>query len=248
MKTKLDIENKIQYIRQQAVNFEKTDIIHSAVWYRRFDELMQSFLQEVHATPLFEQLEPGWFYDIYIDYDGIWLQLQHQTVKDDGDDINAVTDASFTLIHTNLQYYTVTQYCEAYGIPEVTLRQQIRRGKFPSARKIDGEWQIPQLSDFKRRGYGDASYQIEDKLNCPPDLSYLCDVSVVEIQQDKTDKSSFIIDLYKEDCIEKFKTLILTSKDKERLELYLISHPDARYIPNPEDGIIWKLANSTPTD
>lgn len=246
MQNRKDIENKIHYIRQQATNFSQTDVVHSAVWYKRFDELMQEFLRELDATPLFDTLEPGWFYDIYIDYDGIWLQLQHQTVEGNGNDVNAIIDASFLLIHTNLRYYTVTQYCEAYGIPEVTLRQQIRRGKFPSARKLDGEWQISQLSDFRRKGYGDTSYQIDEKINYPSDLSYLEDISTVEIQQSKTDKASFIISLYKEHCIDCYKTLILTSKDKERLELYLISHPDVRYIPNPRDGIIWMLANSAP--
>ena len=74
----------------------------------------------------------------------------------------------------------------------------------------------------------------------PDDISYLQGYDVVNIAQGKK-KSEFIITLLKKDDFESEKEMVLNSKEKERLELYLIANPDVRYNMRYEDSFIVDL-------
>lgn len=243
---KADIESHVNNVRTQIREIAKDDLVHSAAFFRTFDELTERFIDDIRKTVLFDCLEPEWEYRINFSYDAIELELIHIAVSGEGDAVEGIIDQSFILITTMAPFLTVSQYCEIYGVEEVTLRQWIRRGKIRTAKKFGNEWRIPAMTDYpKRRGFTRASYSVDETLyDVPNDLSYLDQCNGIEIAQDKVDRKLFDVLLYRDANLEAFDTFKLNATEKERLELFLISHPGVRYNLNPEDGIMFMIANS----
>lgn len=131
---------------------------------------------------------------------------------------------------------SVEGYAAEYGVGAGTVRQWIRKGKIRSAIKAGKEWIIPELTELPARGYQSASYMYYDRLdNCPEEYSYLHDYSTVIINQNCEDKGKF--DVILAAAKTKPKYLTFDTKEREKFELFLISHSKIHYVDGSTDGL-----------
>ena len=221
-----DIDSKIAKVEQGR----GVDTTHSAAFYERIKNLLIKFKEKVKRTVLFVNLEKPWGYDVDIQEDGIVLVLFHVGVYTQEEyDEDQFFGQSFTLIKENAKLLTVEQYAEVYGVSTGTVRQWIRRGKLRSAIKTGGEWRIPELAEVSGRGYEYGGYMWTDTLSdLPEEYKFLNDYNHVGIRQDKGNKDLFHIECWTEDeneaMINKHE-FDMTSREKEKFELMLISNP-----------------------
>jgi len=242
IKTKKDILDRIRYIKEEIDSRSEKDMTHSVAYYKTLFKLLDSFVEEINKAILLEDLPLAWSYEFMFDYEAISLLLVH---RETGNDIDgtpySVIDQSFNMISIPVPSLTTFEYSKIYGIEEITVRQWIRRGKIRTARKLGTDWLIPILTDIPKRGYTASSYDLPQLIKAlPDDISYLQGYDSISIKQGKN-KSEFIITLLKKDDSESEKEIVLNSKEKERLELYLIANPDVRYNMRFEESFIVDL-------
>ena len=121
-----------------------------------------------------------------------------------------------------------------------TVRQWIRRGKIRTAYKEGKEWKIPELSPPPSRGYEGAQYKwIYGLDNLPEEYSFLADYVIATFYQDMKDKSKYHVLLVSKETFTsknpgnvaptKNQELLLDAKEREKLELFMIAHPQIKY-------------------
>lgn len=197
-----------------------------------FIELIENFYNLVNETTLLEQLEPGWYYSCVIDDTGVSLYLNYTEdynifVDDDGfiEDINL--KESFKLLEIKARFLTVEEYANIYQVTVGTVRQWIRRGKIRRAKKMGNEWRISELSDVSRSGYTTGWFFFKEGLkNIPQEYSFITDCSQVVIEQSKEESDTYIIKCSSknEGKIIKENLIKMSTKEREKFELYLISN------------------------
>lgn len=216
----------------------KTDKKHSSAFYYAYSKILQNFYAAIEKAVLFDRLEDYWYYSLGISYAGASLSLVHVSkcwVGDAGT-VVVTSDQEYTLITIRGKMLSVEEYAAEYNVGAGTVRQWIRRGKIRSAIKVGKEWVIPELTELPERGYQSASYMYYEKLdNCPDEYSYLENYSTVIINQNRKDRTMF--DVILAAARTKPKTLTMDTKEREKLELFLISHPKVHYIDGPSDGL-----------
>lgn len=229
--TKDDILLSVKYHIRKLERGDDLDINHSAIYYRKYIELLNRFKEEVEKLILFEKLEPYWSYDYEIEDTGITLHLSHASSVDfdENDDITSMMiDEEYSLHKTRTRLLTVEQYAEQYEVTQGAVRQWIRRGKLRSAVKAGNEWRIPELAEVTGRGYSYGFYKWEDDLSGLPDeYAFINDYSHASISQDDHDKDCFHITLsgVGRGSRDKEKRITMTTKEKEKFELVLIANP-----------------------
>lgn len=244
--TKEEIIERIRQDHKKIMEHAATDILHSTAFYHTVDNLFEKFENAVMETILFEKLEDCWMYDYGINYSGAVLTLVHvdlYSVDDEGI-VQYMPDQEFILVETNTRLLSVEEYGEKYKVENGTVRQWIRRGKIRNAVKIGSEWKIPELTDPPQRGYTSASYSWQkDIQNIPEEYKFMLEYDNAFFYQDEDDKSLYRVSFMNYDEPLNTKTIEYNTKDRERFEMFMISHPQIRYIQNFTEGIIVDLVN-----
>jgi len=206
---------------------------HTDSFWKQYLNILKRFHLEIENTILFTELEEYWCYSYEIAEQGAKLYLQYiagvdcDEFDEDGEPISITTDVaqSFELVTVPAKLLSVEDYATAYDVSVTTVRQWIRRGKIRSAIKSGREWSIPELAEVSGRGYQSGLYHLTRHLNeLPEEFSFLSKFEEILIQQSEENKDVYNIYLYCDATGER-KELQMSTAEKERLELMLISHP-----------------------
>ena len=232
MKDEGDITARIKEIRKEWEDKSKNDSSHSVGFYRVLLDLIDRLEEELRHHLLFTAPEDGWGYSISIDTDGaeITLECMDECTLDEHGYPEFITTESYTLIRVETRELTLEEYASVYGIEAGTVRQWIRRGKIRTAIKRGNEWRIPELTELPGRGYKPANYywrRNEKLMRLPEEYAFLDNYCHALLKQDETEKGYYIITFTGPDFPD--KNMRFNAKEKEKLELFLISHPQIKY-------------------
>lgn len=245
--TKVEIIERVKREHKMVMDNAKKDNLHSAAYYQKLDELYCEFERKIEETILFTQLEDGWYYNYGIDYSGAELYVVHADIwgEDDDDELVYKNDQDFTLVKVKTKMLSVDKYAEVYGVEKGTVRQWIRRGKLRNAVKYGNEWKIPELTDPPHRGYSAASYRWTEELeDLPEEYAFLNQFDLVMFTQSVTDKTIFNIAFCNIESALASKTIECDAKQREKIEMFMIAHPQIMYVPNFEDSVVIDLVRS----
>lgn len=236
------ISNEKKRISDKAV----TDRKHSSAFYYAYTKMLDRFYKKVDGTVLFKRLEDFWYYSIDVSSYGACLALEY-TQKcwlDDSGHLVCQTGQTLRLLFVPGRLLTVEEYADEYNVGAGTVRQWIRRGKIRTARKSGKEWLIPELSELPGRGYQSAVYQYNGSLsNLPEEYNYLLGYTTVIINQNHKDKSLYNVTVAaggKESI-----NLQMDTKEREKLEVFLIANPEVTYVDGPMDGLNVSISAKT---
>lgn len=216
----------------------ETDKLHSAAFYHAYENLLNKFEREIADTILFTYLEDCWYYELSISYSGAQLSLYHAKQGQIGEKGNIVvtTDQYFRLITVDTKLLTVEEYATTYNVNAGTVRQWIRRGKIRNAIKFGSEWRIPELTDMPTRGYQSGIYMWTEYLkDLPKEYEFLRNYSTALFNQDPSDKNIFRITFVAQGV--NAKNIICNIHEREKIELFMITHPQIHYLGLPDDGL-----------
>ena len=244
--TKADLLEWLEKARERTKKKSETDLKHSAAFYHVYDKLLVKFIERISKTVLFERLEDFWHYAVSLSDSGAVLYLEHYTYQYQGDTLNFFSDQSFTLLYVNTRTLTVEEYAATYGVTAGTVRQWIRRGKIRNAIKTGSEWRIPELTELPGRGYQSGVYMWYERLrNLPPEYAFLNDYAAALFNQDRNDKNMFTITFVARGVEN--KEMRVDTKEREKVELFMISHPQIHFNGGPEDGLNLHIARKQET-
>lgn len=237
-------------------NDKKVEFDHSARYWLNLARTIRIFENEVKLRRIMS-LSDNWYYEIDITYEGISLQLREYedlelNIGESGDD-NIVEYPlhlpieKYVLFTSKLPDLTIEEFAAECNVEEVTVRQWIRRGKIKTAQKIGNEWRIPALSDVAAMipsSDGDDLVTIYDwdgpLAGLPEEYSYLNNykrVTIYKLKKDngKAKKTVYYKFVYRpiDDHLPPMEYINhmeeIDVKEKEKRELFLISHPQIRY-------------------
>ena len=141
-----------------------------------------------------------------------------------------VEDEDFTIHQTNARLLSLEEYGGVYGVAADTVRQWIRRGKIRSAVKLGSEWRIPEIAEVGGRGYEIGTYSWSIELPDPPaEIPDINDFDEISTHPSK-EKGEWYAMLHAKNGQSSGRAM--TSKMKEKLELYLISQPLVECVNN----------------
>lgn len=234
--TKEEILKAMQQAKERTDEDAKTDKRHSAAYYHILRKLITEFTEQIEKAVLFERLEDCWFYDIYINYAGARLSLEHAVPREErcNGHPNYNVNQVYTLVEKRAKLLSVEEYAQSYGVEAVTVRQWIRRGKIRTAMKAGREWLIPELTELPSRGYKSAVYMWYEYLSdLPKEYEFLTKYTTVLINQNKDDRRKYDV-TFAAGGVDSLRETYDT-KERERLELFLISDPRIHCIEAPTD-------------
>ena len=212
-------------------------------YYALMIVLLNMFYEKIDKAVLFEELPDYWTYGFTFEYDEFSLNLEHikeYKLDEDNEYRSSRYDAVYKLVTIRPTSFTVDQYAKFYQVEQGTVRQWIRRGKIRTAYKEGSEWKIPELSPPPSRGYEGAQYKwIYGIDNLPEEYNYLSDYVIATFYQDIKDKSKYHVLLVSKETFvsenpgdvasTKNREMLLDAKEREKLELFMISHPQIKY-------------------
>ena len=232
----------LAWLDEEKVRIEeksKTDKQLSAAYYYAYLNLLKKLRQKIYGTVLFNDLEDFWFYSMSITSSGACLDINWAyDCEIHGDKkLSVKSGQTLTLLSVPAKYLTVAEYANDYGVDPGTVRQWIRRGKLRSAKKVGTIWMIPEMTAPPSRGYLPARYAINEELcDLPEEFSFLSGCQKIAIYDRHGETGAFTV--YCTDKNYKIDEVIVDTAKRERLEVYLISHPDVEYINGPGDGVL----------
>lgn len=226
-------EKLLQTIRKRrgdAQEMAKTDRKHSAAYYSVLDTMFEKLLEETEKTVLFEKLEPGWIYSFYIYSQGARLELEHVGYihqYEDGRFGSMIFNSCFTILTIPCKLLTLDEFARIYGVERNTVLQWIRRGKLRSVRRIGREWRISELSEIPGRKYVSGTFTWTEELtDLPEEYAFLRKPASIIITPDEDDSKKFMVAIWRAtDDPHCSYWRGLTTKEREKLELLLLSHP-----------------------
>lgn len=242
-------ETRAKY-QAEAVSGKKE---HTAAFYETLDRLLEKFRFKVRCTKLPDPLNDWWSYSYEITDRGINLLMNFfKWTHDYGSSYDCSRQEAFVLLEVPARLLTVSEYAKTYGVEAVTVRQWIRRARIRSVIKAGREWRIPELTEAPReRGYCPCEYRwSEDLTDLPEKYSFLSSFTGIRISQDNKVKNRFhvefrsdrymwildddktvrILSKYPDLSVTEDGVLILTAKEREEMELYLIGNPLIRCV------------------
>lgn len=237
LRNKESLLNEIQDCKERYKNTSEDK--KSDAYYERLVMLIDRFYDDVSKMFLMEELNNWWGYGFQIRETGITLLLEHFVILyDEGKSGDGkwhqthylVSDESFVIHQTKSNLLTLEEYGNAYEVAADTVRQWIRRGKIRSAVKLGSEWRIPDIAEVSGRKYTPGHYTWDSYLPDAPDiLPDINDFDEVSIQPGKA-AGEWCAMLH--DKKHQNSGRAMTTKMKEKLELYLISQPEVECINN----------------
>ena len=237
--TKQDLLEWLDKEMLRVSDQSKSDKKHSAAFYYAYSKLLNRFHKKIENTVLFNRLEDFWYYSMSVSSSGAVLSLEYapKCELNKKGTVTVIGGQSLPIIHVPGRFLTVEEYAAEYDVGAGTVRQWIRRGKIRTAKKTGKEWIIPEMTELPQRGYQSATYFYNGQLsNRPDEFSYLDGKTVVIINQSHEEPGKFEVLITAGGKVTPvMKTL--DTKDREKLELFLISHPDVHYVEGPSDGM-----------
>lgn len=189
-------------------------------------ELCKRFQDALNNCSLPQLTDDWWYYDYQQTNDGIDLKLyycEEFEISEDGEMTSSTSSENFTLLNVKCDYLKVEQFAKNHNITDTTVRQWIRRGKLRTAKKMGRDWLIPSIATKPTRGFTSVSYYWDRLPRALSDsFPFLIGYEAIYIFQNKQDKQQF-------ECILGYpgqtdrKKVVLSTKERERLELALIS-------------------------
>lgn len=141
-------------------------------------------------------------------------------------EVPTILDA-YVLIRIEPRMLTVEDYAQLHEVNVGTVRQWIRRGKIRSAQKLGNEWRIPEFVEPAGGKYRDGIFMWNDHLTSLPEgYEYLNEYCCAAISQ--IDKDTYKMGLQHATDSRSNRLVILNSRERECLELALISNPLVR--------------------
>lgn len=188
-------------------------------------DMFQKFLLNIKNMELPALTKPLTCYEYYLRDDGISLEISHydNNIFDGDNDIKESSASCREIYHLPCELMTVAEYAELSGVTVITVRQWIRRGKLRVARKNGRDWLIPSLSMPPQRGYESVTYywdQLSDTISSH--YPFLPASGSLYMHQASDNKQLFMALITNKDD-NSYHELQFDSKDRERLELALIS-------------------------
>ena len=188
-------------------------------------DMFQKFLLNIKNMELAALTKPLTCYEYYLRHDGISLEISHYDyiIFDEDTDIKESTASCREIYRLPCELMTVSEYAELFGVTVITVRQWIRRGKLRAARKNGRDWLIPSLSMPPQRGYESATYywdQLSDTISSH--YPFLPASGSLYMHQAIDNKQLFMA-LITDKADNSYQELQFDSKDRERIELALIS-------------------------
>ena len=262
--------NSIQETRTQYQKEADSDEgKRTPAFYEILDNLLKKFENKVRCTVLPDPLNDWWSYSYEITDGGINLLMNHFWWRHSyGSSYDCQRDETFILLKIPAKLLTVSEYAQAYGVETVTVRQWIRRAKIRSAVKVGREWRIPELAEIPReRGYRPCQYSWSEVLTgLPEKYGFLSAFKGAQFWQDEENCNCFCVAFFSTTAcretdeeiairlkaLEKYPdlsvtengTILLTVKEREELEMYMISNPLVRCtsINSREGALAYSIA------
>ena len=238
--TKEDVLSWLKGEMGRVTDQSRMDKKHSAAFYYAYTKLLTRFYKKIEDTVLFNRLEDFWHYTISVSSAGAVLSLCYLDNYKVDENSGTLTlygpGQELPIIRIPGRYLSVEEYASEYGVGAGTVRQWIRRGKIRTAIKNGKEWTIPELTELPGRGYQSATYFYNGNLpDLPEEYEFLNGYTGVVINQDRNDRTKFTVMVATPGKAPVRK--VLDTKEREKLELFLISHPNVHYIEGSMDGL-----------
>lgn len=220
LETKEQIMEAIRYRISEIEAAEGEEAKKSVRSHNAYLEFTRKFMRRVDGTIIPEGLQDGWGYVIEITENSACLYLELTSdVEEDG---SYSIHESFRLVDLRPKMLSVEDYAYLHEVNVGTVRQWIRRGKLRKAEKIGNEWRIPEFLEPITGKYVDGVFIWHDKLNgLLPEFEFINDYFEIGISQEDVDV--YLVGLIGRG---KRKLLRMSGKDREKLEVMLISNPD----------------------
>ena len=220
---------RVRERREEARVIGRTDQKHSAAYYGTLDALFEKLISGIERLVLFDRLEPCWTYSFGVSSRGAFVWLQHVgyvSQNEEGQFLSVAYNAEYELLSISCRMLTVDEFARIYGVERITVLQWIRRGKIRSVRRIGKEWRISELTELPGRKYTPGSYTWTEELSdLPPEYDYLRKPASVLITQEE-DPTRFTLSIRQEDADPPIRQMPgIPVKEREKLELTLLSHP-----------------------
>lgn len=184
--------------------------------------LFKDFVKLVKESQL-PRCDDWWFYDFELDSFGVRLLMCHcDEYYVDAEDAPTLTIGErYELISLNCDMLTVAQYAEMYKVTPIAVRQWIRRGKLRYIKKQGRDWIISSIARPTDK-YVPVTYSWNKPSgSLIEQFPFLVDVRCARIEQNRSNKSKFIISCEKDDG--DIIVVEINDKDKEALELEFLS-------------------------
>ena len=223
-----EIEKKVESIRSgEGDEGRKTVKSHMA-----FLVFSEGFLERVKEVHLPEIVTEGWELGFYITENSACLYLQLIESDNEGNGYSILE--TFDLVTMETKMLTVEDYAHMHDVSVVTVRQWIRRGKIRKARKFGSEWRIPEFVEPASGKYQDVIFVWgSNKLtNLPPEYEYLNEYREIAITQADSDTYKAALSNH---ASSKYRLIRLNTREREKLELWLIGNPFVKSIDGSLD-------------
>lgn len=215
------LEQKVE--EMISTNTSEVDIVYINMC-KSIARMMIEMRDKLQVVEMFDAPDCDmWRYEITIDSYGIYVELV-LCDKLFNADLSFERKERYVLVKVDAKFYDVDKYAEINDVKVVTVRQWIRRGRIHSCKKFGNEWRISELNKPYVRGRKTVNYRWNTLLDVPDDFEYafINDYTDVSITQSDKKKSEFVVVFSNGDDRVQH---ILSTEDKERLELFLISNP-----------------------
>ncbi len=108
---------------------------------------------------------------------------------------------------------------------------------------------IPELTELPKRGYQSATYFYNGCLdNLPDEFTFLQGYTAVLINASQTQQGMYDVIVAAGGKNGGSEMHTLDTKTREKLELFLIAHPDVHYIEGPTDGMNVSISSKKSDD
>ncbi len=234
--------------RERILKQAENDVVHSAAFYAAYKRLTDEFVEDVKKKDFPRMTEDLWGYEIAYDLTTVELMLvkysERNLFADGKPHPWYKPECQYPLFQVEAKLLSIEEYANNYKVDPRTVTQWIRRGKIRVAKKIGNTWMIPEVADTPSRGYTPGFYVLEDDIRPLSDeYPFLKGAKHVTTFQDKNDKTKYCIccytDFSKGEVYEKEGLVGLKpyhieecdQKEREKIELALITHPKVKYAP-----------------
>lgn len=233
IRSKEQLIGEMEFHRDQMKREAEKDREHTVAYYLVLIRLFDSLIEKTGKTKLFDELEDWWAYAYSISSDGGKVELQYYKsvhYDSEGEDLLGYIAQSFVVVNVPCRLLTVEEYAQLYRVETGTVRQWIRRGKIRTAKKFGNEWRIPELTDVPQRGYRAGTYIWSEELKDVPEAyEYLRQPGTATLHQDPDNPNLFHATIGRKSG---YQVVDLTTQEREKLELFLITHPMVNYMAN----------------
>ena len=232
--TKAQLTETLDFVRSKTIDASKVDGRHSSSYYNNLIECIDAAKNSVEKEPFIENLSEEWFYYFIINSDGLKVYLSKFYKRGEEGHYCYYIKKDVVWIEVKAPKLTLKEYSEKYNIEIDTLKKQIRRGKFKSAKKIGDEWLIPEMVEASKANLECGKYYwCKSNVYFGEEYKFLNEGNYVEILQNKSNKSEYRIIVRK--LYKIVEDIVMNTFEKEKFEMMLLNNP---FVENYSGGFI----------